>query len=49
MLNPIGEFELARRTERYWTKKREDRAAVIFGLVCLGIVLGLTLFRSAAV
>ena len=49
MLNPIGEFELARRAERYWTKKREDRAAVIFGLVCLGIVLGLTLFRSAAV
>ncbi|MCY4027312.1 MAG: hypothetical protein OXH75_13500 [Acidobacteria bacterium] len=49
MLNPIGEFELARRAERYWTKKREDRAAVIFGLVCLGIVLGFTLFRAVGI
>lgn len=48
MLNPIGEFELARRAERYWSKKREDRAALIFGLVCRGIVLGFTLFRVAA-
>ena len=49
MLNPIGEFDLARRADRYRTKKREDRAALIFGLVCLGIVLGFTLFRAAAV
>lgn len=49
MLNPIGESGWARRADRYWTKKREDQTALIFGLVCLGIVLGFTLFRALAV